>query len=99
MAGRRRAEGPEWGRTRRARRRREEDSGRRRFTVVEGRMGRRPVLFRGQRRRPRPHDLEVHAAVDDLAEHAEEVALSEDDVAGGAAEALHVEEAVPRLHD
>ena len=43
--------------------------------------------------------LEVRPAEDRLPEHAEEVSLPEEEIAGDAPEAVDVEEAVPGLHD
>ena len=51
------------------------------------------------RRRRRGHEFEVQPAVEDVVEHAEEVALLEDGVAGGAAEAVDVEQTVASFHD
>ena len=43
--------------------------------------------------------LKVEPAVQDIVVHAEEVALLEEGVAGGTAEAVGVKEAVAGLHD
>ena len=51
------------------------------------------------RRRRRGHEFEVQPAVEDVVEHAEEVALLEYGVAGGAPEAVDVEETVSGFHD